>query len=195
MEPKRNKYQPRLTESSSSYRYKQIQSYKNRISELQKALQELVNEMNDPQKRKKYQRVIDAKVKKFRPLKKTSKFRGVSWHGPSETWRSRLHVGDEEVIDYHDTELGAAIGYDEKVKKYFPDRLYYKNFVDKDEDPDDLKPPKRMNVLDKRKIIAKHLSNREIMAIHPMGIGYFNHEHCEIGLKYIEQKEGVSFGR
>ena len=150
--------------------------------------------MTDPEKIEHYQSVVDAKVKKFRPFKKTSKFRGVSWYKPQDLWRSRLYVDGEEIVDYHETEFEAARAYDEKVKEHYPDRPHYKNFLDPDEKQEDVKKPKRLTVPDKRKIIGKHLSTREIKAIHPMGIAYFNKKHCEIAIRYIEKKEGITIG-
>lgn len=194
MNPQRNPHQKVRSESSSNYRYKQIRSYKNRINELRKALQSLVDEMQDPKKIEHYQQIIDKGVKKFRPFKKTSKFRGVSWHAASEQWRSRIHVEDEEIVDYHDTEFEAAMAYDEKAKKYFPDRPWYKNFLDPDETEEDVKPPKNLTVPEKRKIIGQHLEHREIRAINQMGLGYFNKKHCEIAIRYIEKKKDITIG-
>jgi hypothetical protein len=51
--------------------------------------------------------------------RRTSDFRGVSFHRPSGKWRARIKVGTQEVrLGYHATEQDAARRYDEAARHY-----------------------------------------------------------------------------
>lgn len=147
--------------------------------------------MTDRDMIKKYQEILDAPIPIFKPLKKTSNFRGVSWYNPKKLWRSRTYpTGCKEVTTYHKTELAAALAYDEKVKEYHPNKPHLLNFIPEGKTQEDMKKPP--DILAKRKFIGKHLDNNTICEINPMGVGYLKVDQADLLLQFIEKTQGLT---
>jgi len=55
-----------------------------------------------------------------RPRKKTSRFKGVSWHKDRRKWRATIKVNYRSItIGCYTKEIEAALAYDESAKTYF----------------------------------------------------------------------------
>ena len=62
---------------------------------------------------------VKAAVDLTRPLKKSSRFRGVSWHKKSELWQVCIfHQGQSTSVGQFEDEVEAALAYDKLAKRF-----------------------------------------------------------------------------